>query len=164
MVENEREGAAGAETSDIGAVAAPGWDRRMSASRKRDAVLRLLRGESLEIVARELGVIAADLSGWPMCCRSIAAALPRQCGNMRYERLAELMRWMPPSSWFQQNHSGTFDAVGWGHPPHQFNHADRFDGSRIAGQLRRMLALALEGVDRKTAAQTCGMDRQTLRE
>ena len=31
---------------------------------------------------------------------------------------------------------------------------------------RRMLALALvlEGADRKTAAQTCGMDRQTLRD
>ena len=30
---------------------------------------------------------------------------------------------------------------------------------------RRMLALALvlEGVDRRTAAETCGMDRQTLR-
>ena len=31
---------------------------------------------------------------------------------------------------------------------------------------RRMLAIALvlEGVDRKTAAETCGMDRQTLRD
>ena len=28
---------------------------------------------------------------------------------------------------------------------------------------RRMLAIALEGVDRTTAAATCGMDRQTLR-
>lgn len=36
----------------------------MTAGRKRDAVLRLLRGESLEIVARETGVTAADLSGW----------------------------------------------------------------------------------------------------
>jgi hypothetical protein len=33
----------------------------------------------------------------------------------------ELMRWMPPSSWFQQNHFGTFDAVGWALPPHQFS-------------------------------------------
>ena len=60
----EREGAAGAETSDIGAVAAPGRDRRMTAGRKRDAVLRVLRGEPLEIVVRELAVTAADLSGW----------------------------------------------------------------------------------------------------
>jgi hypothetical protein len=36
----------------------------MTAGRKRDAVLRVLRGEPLEIVARELAVTAADLSGW----------------------------------------------------------------------------------------------------
>jgi hypothetical protein len=36
----------------------------MTAGRKRDAVLRVLRGEPLEIVARELVVTAADLSGW----------------------------------------------------------------------------------------------------
>ena len=37
---------------------------------------------------------------------------------------------------------------------------------RDAQGSRRMLALALvlEGVDRKTAAETCGMDRQTLRD
>ena len=57
-------GAAGAQTSDIGAVAAPGRERRMTAGRKRDAVLRVLRGEPLEIVGRELAVTAADLSGW----------------------------------------------------------------------------------------------------
>ena len=38
--------------------------RRMSARRKRDAVLRLLRGEDLELVSRELAVTAAELSGW----------------------------------------------------------------------------------------------------
>jgi len=38
--------------------------------------------------------------------------------------------------------------------------------SRDAQAARRMLALALvlDGVDRKTAAETCGMDRQTLRD
>ncbi len=36
----------------------------MTAGRKRDAVLRVLRGEPLEIVARELAVTAAGLSGW----------------------------------------------------------------------------------------------------
>jgi hypothetical protein len=60
----EREGAAAAETSDIGAFAAPVRERRLTAGRKRDAVLRLLRGAPLEIVARELAVTAADLSGW----------------------------------------------------------------------------------------------------
>ena len=38
--------------------------RRMSARRKQDAVLRLLRGEDLELVSRELWVTAAELSGW----------------------------------------------------------------------------------------------------
>ena len=37
---------------------------RMSRQRKRDAVLRLLRGENLEILSRALGVTAATLSGW----------------------------------------------------------------------------------------------------
>ncbi len=38
--------------------------------------------------------------------------------------------------------------------------------SRDAQAARRMLAVALvlEGIDRKTAAETCGMDRQTLRD
>src|SRR3954452_7107628 len=42
---------------------APTFRRRMSAGRKRDAVLRLLRGEDLELISRGLGVTAAELSG-----------------------------------------------------------------------------------------------------
>ena len=42
----------------------PGHRRRMSARRKQETVLRLLRGEDLELVSRELGVTAAELSGW----------------------------------------------------------------------------------------------------
>src|SRR3954464_4808038 len=38
---------------------------RMAARRKQEAVLRLLRGEDLEeVLSRQLGVTAADLSGW----------------------------------------------------------------------------------------------------
>jgi transposase-like protein len=37
---------------------------RFSALRKATTVLRLLRGESLELLARELGVTAATLAGW----------------------------------------------------------------------------------------------------
>ena len=37
---------------------------RLSRKRKRDAVLRLLRGEDLEMLSRALGVTAATLSGW----------------------------------------------------------------------------------------------------
>ena len=43
--------------------------RRISARRKQEAVLRVLRGEGLELVSwelvsRELGITAAALSGW----------------------------------------------------------------------------------------------------
>jgi putative transposase len=41
---------------------APERRRRMSAKRKQSAVLRLLRGEDLELVSRALGVAAAELS------------------------------------------------------------------------------------------------------
>ncbi len=37
---------------------------RFSAKRKSEAVLRLLRGEDLDALSRELGVTAATLSGW----------------------------------------------------------------------------------------------------
>ena len=37
---------------------------RFSARRKTEAVLRLLRGEDLDTLSRELGVTAATLSGW----------------------------------------------------------------------------------------------------
>src|SRR5262245_22432701 len=42
----------------------PGDRGRFSAKRKTDAFLRLLRGESLDLISRELGVIAATLSSW----------------------------------------------------------------------------------------------------
>ena len=44
--------------------AGPGRGGRMSRQRKRDAVLRLLRGEDLETVSRGLGVTAATLTAW----------------------------------------------------------------------------------------------------
>src|SRR4051794_1579456 len=50
-------------TTDAGGVG-PGRGGRMSRPRKREAVLRLLRGEDLETVSRELGVTAAMLTGW----------------------------------------------------------------------------------------------------
>src|SRR5215218_8661827 len=51
------------ETTASGAVGL-GRGGRLSRQRKRDAVLRLLRGEDLEILSRALGVTAATLSGW----------------------------------------------------------------------------------------------------
>ena len=51
-------------TTETTCAAGPGRGGRMSRQRKRDAVLRLLRGEDLETVSRSLGVTAATLSGW----------------------------------------------------------------------------------------------------
>jgi hypothetical protein len=42
----------------------PALRRRMSAKRKQGAVLRLLKGEPIELVSRELSVTAAELSAW----------------------------------------------------------------------------------------------------
>ena len=59
----EERPSAAARPHESGA-AALGRGGRMSRQRKRDAVLRLLRGEDLETVSRSLGVTAATLSGW----------------------------------------------------------------------------------------------------
>ena len=53
-----------AERPQESGAAAPGRGGRMSRQRKTAAVLRLLRGEDLETVSRELGVTAATLTGW----------------------------------------------------------------------------------------------------
>jgi transposase len=53
-----------AERPHESGAAAPGRGGRMSRQRKMAAVLRLLRGEDLELVSRSLGVTAATLTGW----------------------------------------------------------------------------------------------------
>src|SRR3954467_13090989 len=50
-------------TADTDAVGL-GRGGRMSRQRKTMAVLRLLRGEDLELISRSLGVTAATLTGW----------------------------------------------------------------------------------------------------
>ncbi len=72
MDENEKSGPgpsegarrASGEGPGPGVGRALGRGGRMSRQRKRDAVLRLLRGEDLELVSRSLGVTAARLSEW----------------------------------------------------------------------------------------------------
>jgi len=53
-----------AERPQESGAAAPGRGGRMSRQRKMTAVLRLLRGEDLELVSRSLGVTAATLTAW----------------------------------------------------------------------------------------------------
>src|SRR3954471_2811983 len=76
---------------------APTRRRRISAGRKREAVVRLLRGEDLELVSRGLGVTAAELSGWggavpggggaaprfPRGGRGVGEPPPRRCAGWR---------------------------------------------------------------------------------
>ncbi len=52
------------ETKTTGGAVGPGRGGRMSRRRKRDAVLRLLRGEDLETVSRALGATTATLTAW----------------------------------------------------------------------------------------------------
>src|SRR4051794_4290714 len=51
------------ETAASGGVGL-GRGGRLSRQRKRDTVLRLLRGEDLETLSRALGATAATLTGW----------------------------------------------------------------------------------------------------
>jgi len=48
----------------VASVAKTGHGGRFSAPRKAQAVLRLLRGEDLELLSRQLGVVASTLSLW----------------------------------------------------------------------------------------------------
>ena len=64
MMDGTTERTGGAERPQESGGAAPGRGGRMSRQRKTSAVLRLLRGEDLELVSRSLGVTAATLSGW----------------------------------------------------------------------------------------------------
>jgi transposase-like protein len=71
----------------------PGLGRsgRMSRGRKRDAVLRLLRGEDLERVSRSLGVTAATVSGWREAFlaggEAALATKPADARDLELERL-----------------------------------------------------------------------------
>ena len=64
---------------------------RFSAKRKRDAVLRLLRGEDLDSLARELGVNAGTLSQWQQQFLAHGeAGLKSRAPDARDEEIARL--------------------------------------------------------------------------
>ncbi len=64
---------------------------RFSAKRKREAVLRLLRGEDLDLVSRELGVTAATLSRWrDATLEGVIGALRSRPADDRDERIRML--------------------------------------------------------------------------
>jgi transposase len=80
-----------AQNADAGAPSgAGGPERRFSAQRKLAAVSRLLRGEPLETVARELNITAARLSEWRD--RALVAAEAAMKERERDSRDEELLR------------------------------------------------------------------------
>jgi len=65
--------------------------RRFSARRKIEMVLRLLRGEDLELLSRELGITAARLSKWrDQFLRAGQAELKKRPQDARDEEIARL--------------------------------------------------------------------------
>ena len=78
-------------TTEMTGAAGPGRGGRMSRQRKRDAVLRLLRGEDLETVSRALGVTAATLTAWRdaflAAGEASLATRPRDGEELESERL-----------------------------------------------------------------------------
>ena len=68
-----------------------GGGQRLSAKRKVAAVTRLLRGESLEVVAREMNVTAAKLSEWrDKVLLGAESALKERERDARDEEIARL--------------------------------------------------------------------------
>ncbi len=88
MTQEKHKGAPGAERSDVGATGAPARERRMTARRKQEAVLRVFRGEPLETLARELRVTVAELSGWRDAFLEAGAASLKS--RPRDDRIAQL--------------------------------------------------------------------------
>ena len=64
MTRKKRDREAAAATDDAKASAARSDKGRFSSKKKLEAVLRLMRGEDLDLVSREIGVSGAKLSEW----------------------------------------------------------------------------------------------------
>jgi len=81
-----------AHHADDGKPAAPRKRRRMSAKKKQEAVLRILRGEDLDLVSREIGATAADLSGWRDSFLEAGAASLKSRADDHRDRELKAMR------------------------------------------------------------------------
>ncbi len=94
MNEQKQDGALAEGARRANGAKAPGHRSergRFSCQRKREAVLRLLRGESLETLCRELGTTAARLSAWREAfLRGGEAALKARPADERDEENARL--------------------------------------------------------------------------
>lgn len=72
-------------------MASNGESGRFSAKRKSEAVVRLLRGEDLELLSREYGVTAARLSQWrDAFLAGGQAALKKRPSDQQDQQIARL--------------------------------------------------------------------------
>jgi transposase-like protein len=96
----------------------PRSDRgRFSAKRKRDAVLRLLRGEDLDILARELGVNAPTLAKWrDAFLESGLNGLKSRAQDDRDERIKDLERKLGQVTMDNELLNAKIDAMEAGDP------------------------------------------------
>ena len=76
-MEQGREGHSGARSDEPEARSEVRW----SARRKEGVVMRLLRGESLDLLARETGQPAGRISAWRKSSAVIAFAVPTHQGS-----------------------------------------------------------------------------------
>ena len=77
------------ELDNGGGVVGPGG--RMTLRRKTEAVLRLLRGEDMELVSRSVGVSAAVLTGWrESFLRAGESSLKSRPSDARDEQIGKL--------------------------------------------------------------------------
>ena len=82
----DREGAGAAETSYIAEDPDPARRRSQTAARKQEAVVRVLRGEDIELVARSIDATAAAVSVWrEVFLETGASGLKHRAGDVRDE-------------------------------------------------------------------------------
>ena len=74
---------------------------RFSSKRKTEAVLRLLRGEDLDLLSREYGVVAARLSQWREAFLAGGQlALQQRPGEVQEEQLTRLQAKIGADQWY----------------------------------------------------------------
>ena len=99
---------------------APGGTKnggRFSARRKAEAVLRLLRGEELDTLSRELGMTAATLSGWrDEFLRAGQTGLKSRKSSAWEERERDLLAKIGDLSMENEIFRQTFKVKGWTPP------------------------------------------------
>ena len=149
MNEQKQEGALAEGARRANGAKAPGHRSergRFSCQRKREAVLRLLRGESLETLCRELGTTAARLSAWREAfLRGGEAALKARPADERDEENARLKAKVGELTMEGEDPAGE-DRPPGGRPPFSRQEVEamsqaRFTSTGRAYGLKRVCAL-----------------------